>query len=143
MFTFHHKSTILDISRYDCLAFTNPEESDRDIVFDKVFIDTTYPLNVQILAMPSDFEGYKENSLSDQVKSNVVGREVYSVVEIYGHPQAGEDAEVVKEVLVDEPANIIESEDYLILKPGNALIFRAKPKAINTEVNITINYLED
>lgn len=143
MFTFHHKSTILDISRYDCLAFINPEENDSDIYIEKIYADTTYPVNVSLLAMPADFDGYKENNLSDEIKSNVIGKEVCSPVKIYGHPQAGEEAEIVKEVLVDEPMNIVTEEDYYTLKPGNALIFRVKPKAVNTEVHFSINFLEE
>ena len=143
MFTFHHKSTILDINRYDCLAFVNPEDNDNDIFIEKIYVDTTYPVNISLLALPADFEGYKENDLSDEIKSNVIGRQVFSSVKIYGHPQVSEEVEIVKEALIDEPMDIVKEEDYYTLKPGNALIFRAKAKAPNTEVHFSINFIEE
>ena len=143
MFTFHHKSTILDINRYDCLAFVNPADNDSDFFIDKIYADTTFPLNISLLSVTSDFNGYKENDLSENIKGNVIGKEVYSGAKFYGHPQVAGEVEVIKEVLLDEPAHLIKEEDNYVLKPGQALIFRANPKAINTDVNFTINYLEE
>lgn len=145
MFTFHHKSTILDITKYDCLAFVNPEYNDSDVFIEKIYADTTYPVNVSLLAVPADFDGYRENDISEDIKSNVIGKKVFSSVKIYGHPQANvkADIDMVKEVLVDEPKNIVTEEDYYTLKPGHALIFRAKAKAPNTEVHFSISFLEE
>ena len=142
MFIFHHKSTILDINRYDCLAFVNPEGSGKNVFIEKIYVDTTYPINISLMSASSSFDGYRENDLSNQIKSNIINKKVTSVVKIYGHPQAKEDLEEVKEVLVDEPWNVTDKEDFCMLRPGNALIFRAKPKAINTEVHFSINFLE-
>ena len=142
MFIFHHKSTILDINRYDCLAFVNPEGSGKNVFIEKIYVDTTYPINISLMSASSSFDGYRENDLSNQIKSNIINKKVTSVVKIYGHPQAKEDLEEVKEVLVDEPWNAIDKEDFCMLRPGNALIFRAKPKAINTEVHFSVNFLE-
>lgn len=143
MFTFHHKSTVLDISNYDCLAFVNPEESESDIYIEKIYVDTTYPVQLFIASTDADFDGYKENDLSDFIKSNVINKRVLSGAKMYGHPYVSGELETVKEVLVDEPMNVVEKEDGYVLRPGNALIFRVKAKAENTEVNFAINYLEN
>ncbi|MHA1221413.1 MAG: hypothetical protein ACTSQB_06745, partial [Candidatus Heimdallarchaeota archaeon] len=76
MFTFHHKSTILDIEKYDCLAFVNPAENESDIFIEKIYVDTTYPVQLFLVSAPDSFDGYKENDLSELIKSNVINKRV-------------------------------------------------------------------
>ena len=142
MFIFNHKSTILDVSQYDCLAFVNPENNENDFDISKIHVDTDYPVDFSILNAPANFDGYKENDITDQIKSNVIGKTIQTNAKLYGHPDA-KATEVLKEVLVDEPAILIEEDDGYVLKPGNALIFRANAKAPNTIVHIVVHYMEN
>lgn len=142
MFIFNHKSKILDVSSYDCLAIVNPENSSKNIYISKIKVNVSYISNITLLGISGNFDGYKEKDITGDVKSNIIGeRSGKTVAKFYGHPYT-KNGEILKELVVETFDNLVDDGDNYILEPGNSLVIRATPVKTNSTVNISINYYE-
>jgi len=149
MFILHHRQVVLDISGYNCLAMIN--KSKKNFEISKIEADVSFPMEISILSCPVEAveipkprEGEEKpvRDITEQVKSNIIGKKVKTSAIFHAHPEVDESkTKKITSVQLEKgiPINMV---DELTLKSGQALIVRAKPAEVNNVVNITINYTE-
>jgi len=145
MFILHHRAIVLDIGGYNCLGIINPKENEQnfqDFTISKIQVDVSFAMEISLLRSEEE-KVSSERIINQEIKSDIIGKKVLSSAMFYAHPTIeGEEAEILKSVQIDKgiPINLVDEE--ITLKPGQALIIKAKPAEVNNIINITVNYTE-